>query len=134
MSLDDGAPCPCGRPATYGACCGRFHRGPQTAPTAELLMRSRYSAFVVDDVEYLLATWHSRTRPETLTLDPDRRWTGLDVLATTGGGPDDTRGSVSFVAHYQHDGTTWEQRENSSFRRQEGRWVYVAEVVQPGRR
>jgi SEC-C motif domain protein len=100
-------------------------------------MRSRYSAFVVGDVEYLLATWHPATRPEELTLDPGLRWTGLDVVVTTGGGPDDKRGTVSFVAHYhhqdQHGGTAGEQRENSSFRRHEGRWVYVGEVISRSR-
>jgi SEC-C motif-containing protein len=133
VTADRKAPCPCGLPATYAACCGRFHRGPTTAPTAGLLMRSRYSAFVVGDVEYLLATWHPATRPEELTLDPGLRWTGLEIVSATGGGPDDKRGTVSFVAHYQHqdqpDGTAGEHRENSSFRRQEGRWVYVGEVV-----
>jgi SEC-C motif-containing protein len=126
--------CPCGLPAAYAECCGRFHRGLAdgvSAPTAELLMRSRYSAFAVGDAGYLLATWHPATRPETLTLDAALRWTGLDILATTGGGPDDKRGSVSFVADYQRDGEPGEQRENSSFRRHDGRWVYVAGVFNP---
>ena len=61
-------PCPCGHPAAYAACCGRYHAGALhlSAPTAEALMRSRYSAFVLGLNDYLLATWHASTRPEKL--------------------------------------------------------------------
>src|SRR5689334_8384056 len=78
--------CPCGLPAPYDACCGRFHRGAAAAPTAELLMRSRYSAFVVEDRDYLRATWDPGTRPRRIELGPGDRWTGLEVLGATGGG------------------------------------------------
>src|SRR5688572_5771300 len=84
-SVTDG-PCPCGGLQGYDDCCGRLHRGVAHAPTAEALMRSRYSAFVVGDVAYLRETWHPHTRPASLELDPDRRWTGLEVTATSGGG------------------------------------------------
>ena len=66
-------PCPCGLPAPYDACCGRFHRGESAAPTAELLMRSRYAAFVVGDAGYLRDTWHPSTRPRHVDLDPGER-------------------------------------------------------------
>ncbi len=62
-------PCPCGAPAPYDACCGPAHRGEAPAATAEALMRSRYSAFVLRDTYYLLASWHPSTRPKKLTLD-----------------------------------------------------------------
>src|SRR5690606_41880378 len=74
--------CPCGLPGTYEACCGRLHSGAAAAPTAERLMRSRYSAFVVRDAGYLLRTWHPRTRPGRLDLDPAVRWRGLVILDT----------------------------------------------------
>nr|BFF27092.1 hypothetical protein GCM10025732_50570 [Glycomyces mayteni] len=78
--------CPCGSGETYAACCGRFHTGAAAAPTAEALMRSRYSAFAVGDEPYLLRTWHPGTRPDRLDLAADARtWTGLDILDTTGG-------------------------------------------------
>ena len=72
--------CPCGSGLPLGECCGRLHDGTATAATAEQLMRSRYSAFVLGDAAYLLATWHPSTRPRSLELDDAVRWTGLDVL------------------------------------------------------
>ena len=74
-----GAECPCGTGRRYDACCGPHHRGSARAATAEELMRSRYSAFVAGEASYLLRTWHPATRPETLVLDEDVRWTGLEV-------------------------------------------------------
>ncbi len=113
--------CPCGLPATYDACCGRFHTGRAAAPTAESLMRSRYSAFVTGDAGYLLRTWHPRTRPERLDLDPRMRWTGLEILDTAGGSAFHTTGTVEFRASYRGGAL----RERSRFERVDGAWVYV---------
>lgn len=88
-------------------------------------MRSRYSAFVLRDVDYLLATWHPSTRPKKLTLDPHRRWVGLEVLSASGG-VFDTTGMVEFRA--THDEGT--QSERSTFVREGGRWYYVDGVAQ----
>jgi SEC-C motif-containing protein len=110
-------PCPSGLP--YDACCGRFHRGAERPATAEELMRSRYAAYVVGDERYLLATWHPRTRPES--VPPSSGWLGLEVLDTRAGGPDDSAGEVEFVAHHV-DG---DLRERSRFERRAGRWLYV---------
>jgi SEC-C motif domain protein len=106
-------------------CCGRLHDGTATAGTAEQLMRSRYSAFAVGDAGYLLATWHPTTRPRTLDLDPDVRWTGLDVLATTAGTLLSTEGTVEFRAHYVRDRAAGSQHENSRFVRDGGQWRYL---------
>ena len=92
--------CPCGSGLPYADCCGRLHDGTATAATAEQLMRSRYSAFAVGDAAYLLATWHPSTRPGSLDLDDDVRWTGLDVLGTTGGSLLGAEGTVEFRAHH----------------------------------
>ncbi len=88
-------------------------------------MRSRYSAFAVGDPAYLLATWHSTTRPRTLDLDRDVRWTGLDVLTTTGGTLLSAEGSVEFRAHYVVDGRAGSQHERSRFVREGGQWRYL---------
>lgn len=88
-------------------------------------MRSRFSAFAVGDSAYLLATWHLSTRPSELTLDPERRWYRLDILATTAGGPFDTSGIVEFTAHYRSPDGTGSQHEVSRFTREEGAWTYV---------
>lgn len=113
--------CPCGLPLPYDACCGRFHVGSAAAPTAEALMRSRYSAFVRGDAGYLLRTWHPRTRPERLDLDPRMKWAGLEILGTTGGSAFHTAGTVTFRASYRGGSLL----ERSRFERVEGVWVYV---------
>jgi SEC-C motif-containing protein len=108
-----------------------LHEGTATAATAEQLMRSRYSAFALGDAGYLLATWHPRTRPTTLDLDPDVRWTGLEVLATTGGSPLGTEGTVEFRAHHVVGGRAGAQHERSRFLRDGGRWRYLDGVSLP---
>jgi SEC-C motif-containing protein len=113
--------CPCGLPQSYDACCGRFHAGRAAAPTAELLMRSRYSAFVKGDTAYLLRTWHPRTRPERLDLDPGMKWTGLEILDTADGSAFHSTGTVEFRASYRGGAL----RERSRFERVAGAWVYV---------
>ncbi|MDX2595556.1 MULTISPECIES: YchJ family protein [Streptomyces] len=113
--------CPCGRPESYDACCGRFHAGTAAAPTAEALMRSRYSAFVVGDAGYLLRTWHPGTRPGRLDLDPGMRWTGLEILGTTDGSAFHRTGTVTFRASYRGGSL----HERSRFERVDGAWVYV---------
>lgn len=94
-------------------------------------MRSRYTAFAVGDPAYLLATWHPSTRPPSLELDPGVRWTGLEVLATSGGSLLMTEGVVEFRAHYVHRGAAGSQHERSRFRRQDGRWRYLDGISLP---
>ncbi len=117
--------CPCGTGLPYGECCGPLHDGTRTAATAEQLMRSRYSAFALGNRAYLLATWHPRTRPHDLDLDRDVRWTGLDVVAVTGGALLDREGTVEFRAHHVRAGRSGAQHENSRVLRQDGRWYYL---------
>ncbi|GAA2231529.1 YchJ family protein [Streptomyces amakusaensis] len=119
------SPCPCGLPAAYGECCGRFHRGEAAAPTAELLMRSRYSAFAARDTAYLLRTWHPATRPETLELDPAMHWSGLEITEATEGSAFHSTGTVTFRARYRQHGKRGELCERSTFARVDGAWVYV---------
>ncbi|MGK9147440.1 SEC-C domain-containing protein [Plantibacter flavus] len=126
--LADDARCPCLSGETYGACCGRLHRAEASAATAEALMRSRFSAFAVGDVAYLLRTWHRSTRPATLDLDPSVRWYRLDIIATTRGGLLDDEGTVDFVAHHKVQGvagSAGRQRELSRFVKEAGAWTYL---------
>jgi len=117
--------CPCGSGAAYGGCCGAIHRGERAAATAEELMRSRYSAFAMGDATYLLESWHPATRPARLDLDPSVRWTGLEIVATDAGGPEDVNGVVEFRAHHEQDGGAGVLHEVSRFRRHDGPWRYV---------
>ncbi|MET8024181.1 YchJ family metal-binding protein [Streptomyces avermitilis] len=115
------ASCPCGLPEAYETCCGRFHSGAAAAPTAALLMRSRYCAFVRRDEAYLLRTWHPRTRPAEVDFDPRMRWTGLEILETTEGSAFHSAGTVTFRASYRGGAL----QERSRFERVGGAWVYV---------
>ncbi|WP_193610031.1 YchJ family protein [Nocardioides lijunqiniae] len=113
--------CPCGSGATYDACCGRLHRGSARAVSALELMRARYSAYAVDDLDFVFRTWHPRTRPDTLEPDPSLTWTGLTIV---GSGEE----WVEFVAAYARGGEAGERRERSAFELRRGDWVYVGEV------
>lgn len=90
-------------------------------------MRSRFSAFAVGDVDYLLATWHPATRPATLGLDGELVWTQLDIIDADAGGAADDEGVVEFVAVFRDasSGAFGQQRERSAFTRERGHWFYV---------
>ena len=94
-------------------------------------MRSRYSAYVIGDADYLRETWAASTRPASLELDPDIRWFALDIVARTKGGMLDTEGTVEYTASFRvsaSDGkksSRGEQRETSRFVRDGKRWVYL---------
>ncbi len=121
-------PCPCGRTGPKGQvlalddCCGPLHGG-QAAPDAERLMRSRYSAFVLGDVPYLLATWHSSQRPAELTLESGGKWLGLEIKHHRVTGADTAE--VEFIARFRVGGKAVRQHERSRFVREDGRWFYV---------
>lgn len=123
--------CPCGRvddrrrPAAYTDCCGRYlgHFDDAPAPDAQSLMRSRYTAYVRGDRDYLLATWHPSTRPEALEPEPGLKWLGLEVRAHRA--LDDTHAEVEFVARSRFAGRGQRLHERSRFVRENARWYYV---------
>jgi SEC-C motif-containing protein len=124
--MDDDTPCPCGTGLGYGSCCGRLHRGGR-AVTAVALMRSRYSAFVLEDAAYLSASWASATRPANVSFVPGQRWTELEIVEAVAGGMADREGIVSFEARFERHGRAGTHAERSAFVREDGRWVYVGE-------
>lgn len=120
------APCPCGAEPTYRDCCGRLHAG-ALADSAAALMRSRYSAYVLGKERYLLATWHSSTRPAALDLHDSQvmatRWLGLRLLAHAGEGEHAT---VEFIARFKVGGGSAQRlHEVSRFVREAGQWFYL---------
>lgn len=118
--------CPCGLPVAYDECCGRWHRGPLhlQAPDAQALMRSRYSAYVLDEIDYLLQTWHPTTCPGSLTPnEPGTKWLGLEVRRHDR--QDTDHETVEFVARVRVNGRASRLHEISRFVREEGRWLYV---------
>jgi len=118
--------CPCQSARSYEACCGRYHAGALHlhAPTAEALMRSRYSAFVLGLTDYLLATWHASTRPASLEPnEPGLKWLGLEIKRHQLDDADHAR--VEFVARSKLGGRAHRLHELSRFVREAGRWYYV---------
>lgn len=120
------APCPCGSGQAYQQCCAVWHQGAQRllAPRADLLMRSRYTAFVLDLHDYLLETWHPTSRPRMLEPNPPGlKWLGLAVKRHVQ--HDDAHAEVEFVARSRLHGRAQRLHETSRFIREDGRWFYV---------
>lgn len=124
-------PCPCGRKDARGhalalaQCCGRHLADVEgtPAPDAETLMRSRYTAFVRRDAQYLQATWHASTRPAQVAFEEGLKWLGLEVREHKV--LDDSHAEVAFVARSRLAGRAHRLQERSRFVREGGRWYYV---------
>ena len=127
-------PCPCGGEC-YATCCEPFHLGTARPETAEQLMRSRYSAFSRNLIDYLIETHPSpepmaERRQALKASNRGVRWTRLRISAREAGGSTDLSGTVTFEAHYRQAGQTHVLRECSRFGREGedlvGRWLYLA--------
>ena len=122
--------CPCGSGVTYSLCCQPYHKGTDTAPTPVALMRSRYTAYVMNDVAYLLASWHPDCRAEQWRESlaesaAQTRWLGLRIIEEAAGrGPDE--GFVEFAARFSEgdDPRVHLLHERSRFLRVNERWYY----------
>ena len=120
--------CPCRKVSetrTYAECCGRFHTG-LAAPSAELLMRSRYSAYALKNAKYLADTWHPSTRPARIDFAPAEAWVQLRILKSQQTGDSAT---VEFIARSRIGGRTHALHETSRFVREDGRWFYVDGII-----
>ena len=126
--------CACGSGAGYVDCCQPYHNGSAAAPTAVALMRSRYSAFVHGEIDYLVET----TLPTKRTGDlrskyrstyESIRWVGLKVVGVSQGEPLDKTGKVEFKASYVEGGMLGIHHECSRFRRSGQKWYYVDGIV-----
>lgn len=117
--------CPCGG-KSYASCCEIVHQQ-RDAADAKILMRSRYSAYVLKLEDYLLGTWCPRTRPAQLDLaSDDSRWLGLEIKSFL---PlSDSSASVEFVARYKIAGRAHRLHERSSFVYENGAWFYLEGV------
>jgi SEC-C motif-containing protein len=126
MTAPNPAPCPCDAARRYADCCGRWHAGALhlQAPTAEALMRSRYSAFVLALADYLADTWHPSTRPAgPVSFTPGVRWLGLELRHHVLRDAD--HATVEFVARSKYGGRADRMHETSRFVRTGGRWFYL---------
>lgn len=125
--------CPCGSGQTYAACCRIFIDNGVLPATAEQLMRSRYSAYVLAREDYLLRTWHGSTRPANLGLleAGPVKWLGLKILRCEAGAPGDCEAIVEFVARYQVNGRAERLHEACRFLCEAGQWLYVDGRIAP---
>ncbi len=86
-------------------------------------MRSRYCAYVLDDVKYLSETWHPDFRPRELTIDPDVRYIGLTIIASD---QQDRQATIEFEARLLANGQVQAMHEKSGFTLEQGRWLYTS--------
>ncbi|CAG4882500.1 conserved protein of unknown function [Georgfuchsia toluolica] len=123
--------CPCGNPALYELCCGRYIDGGLRAPTAEALMRSRYTAYALGREAYVRETWHPATRPGALDLDDGgaTKWIGLDVKRHEL--QDQSHATVEFIARYKINGRAHRLHELSRFICVDDQWFYVDGDIRP---
>jgi SEC-C motif-containing protein len=122
---DDKKFCPCNSEKLFAECCEPLLSGDHIAATAEALMRSRYTAYVVRDVDYLLRSWHSSTRPAAIDATTIPEWYGLHIVRTEKGMEGDDNGVVEFKATAISRGKIWRLHEISRFVKEVGQWFYV---------
>jgi SEC-C motif domain protein len=124
------ANCPCGSYKSFAECCEPFLKGAANAPTAEVLMRARYSAYVTANIDFIERTMHSSARSD-FDRESARKWAegsnwqGLEVLKVTGGNEQDAEGSVEFIATYSQKDEVIKHHEVSTFRKEAGVWTFV---------
>ena len=128
--MNDNDPCPCGSELALSACCGPIVSGELLAPTAEALMRSRYTAYALGDMAHLKRSldprWHaSFDEPGAKEWSEKATWKGLTVLAAKAGSETDDEGEVEFVARFEMDGEEQQMRERARFRKKNGEWRYL---------
>lgn len=116
--------CPCGSGRPFATCCEPYLDHTEHPPTAEALMRSRYTAYTLERLDYVRATWHPETCPSVLQPAPGLRWLGLQIRRVVAGGEHDVTGIVEFVARNKLGGRAERLHETSTFERVDGRWVY----------
>jgi SEC-C motif-containing protein len=123
-------PCPCGTDLPYFKCCEKYIRGKELPLTAELLMRSRYTAYVIGAVDYLIETRHPQFRTPNEAkhiaewMSQVTSWDKLEVLIAEKGEKSDTQGWVGFNVFFHQGGQSESFYEWSRFSKLNGRWVY----------
>lgn len=122
--------CPCSSGKTFSECCEVYLSGEQSAPSAEALMRSRYTAFTKADIDYIAATHHPQTK-DALNISEvkdwalNSTWIGLEILSTQDGIDGDVSGKVEFMATYNMDGSLQKHHELSDFDFLDGKWYFT---------
>lgn len=122
--------CFCGSALEYSLCCGKVHTNINAAKTAEQLMRSRYSAFVLANGAYLMQSHHSSTRPlkdkkAIIIWAKSVTWVKLEIIGKTKGSEHDEEGTVTFNAYYYENGKLEVIHEKSVFKKENTHWTYL---------
>lgn len=122
--------CPCCSEKPYEECCGPFIEGAQPPQTALDLMRSRYTAFTLADIDYIEKTRHPQSdndfdRTATTKWAKESKWIGFELINAEDGGVDDEGGSVEFIAKYATDGKKQDHHEVALFQKHENKWYFM---------
>ena len=134
--MDINCDCPCKSGKKYGDCCHLAHSGKRPAVTAEALMRSRFSAYVLRIADYIIKTTHPKFREEDFKENiqewmKQTRWTHLEILDLSKGLAHQEIGEVEFVAEFFLEGQSQILHERSNFVKYKGRWVYTEGKISP---
>lgn len=126
--------CPCGTTQTYDNCCAPYIKGTKKAPTAEALMRSRYTAFAVNELAYVEKTHHPKTRAEldmegVTSWATNSEWLGLEIRETEKGKEQDSEGKVEFKCKFIFNGAEQTHHELSTFKKENDEWFFVDGVM-----
>lgn len=122
--------CACGLGTSNETCCLPIIRGEKTAETAEALMRARYTAYVLGDIDFIVESTHPEhregvDRENTEAWSKQSQWLGIEILAKERGEAGDEEGTVEFLAKYKLRGLTVPHRERSTFQKLDGKWTFV---------
>jgi len=123
-------PCPCGSGRPLTDCCDPYITGRAAAPTAEALMRARYTSYATGRIDFIERSHAPETRADFKREASEKwaresQWKGLKIVGTKGGGDKDTEGVVSFVAFFAKDGKDFRHEEIGRFRKEKGAWLFV---------
>jgi len=121
--------CYCGSNQAFEECCQPIINGTAKANTSEALMRSRYTAFVIADINYLMNSHHKSTRPtkerkSILKWTKSVNWISLNIISTKSGTENDTEGWVEFKAVFTENKQIQDIHENSYFVKENNTWYY----------
>ena len=128
--LDHQSNCLCCSGKTYIECCKPLHCGETHALTAEQLMRSRYSAFAMNNTDYIQITWDKNTCPDVVDIANDyTQWNRLEIIEAKKGLVGDHKGLIHFKAYYTQNGQQQILNEISRFVKKSSRWYYLDGTV-----
>jgi SEC-C motif-containing protein len=121
--------CPCGSDLDYSMCCEPFIRKTAAPETAEALLRSRYSAYVKKEVDYVFETIHPEHRETESPKNIEKwakkaEWHKLEIIECLAGGPGDDQGTVEFIADYREKDQRKKHHEVAEFKKLDGKWYF----------